>query len=200
MQPWSALIDLSAPLVSAWLLVRLIGPWPKRTTALLVGLVLYICCELVVVHLCELLRLCRVLNSLSLGSAAFFHTLTLLFIGVLSARWWSRSRAATSWTTVHLPAFRREVSIAYWTVLAIVVLCWAAFAVNALSSYPQGVDSVGYHLPVAVRWLHNRSLPSPAYGRDLPSRSKWISTSMERRSSLVWARQRVHPRIRVRRA
>ncbi len=162
MQPLPAWIDLTAPLVSAWLLVRLVGPWPKRTTALLVGLVLYICLEIVVVHLCELLRLCHVLGSLSLSSAAFFHTLPLFFIGVLSARWWSRSRATTSWTTVHLSAFPREVPIAYWTVLAIVVLCWAAFAVNALSSYPQGGDSVGYHLPVAVRWLQNRSLAMPA--------------------------------------
>ena len=82
--------------------------------------------------------------------------------------------------------------MAYRLSLAIVGSCWAIFAANLLSSYPDGWDAVHYHLPVAVRWLQQRSLampPSHPWKYSLPGNAEigmmlWLGTGWQATASL----------------
>ena len=118
----------------------------------------------------------------------------MLLICVLLLKWCLRRR---SWTTVLatppdelLPS--GKVPMAYRLSLAIVGSCWAIFAANLLSSYPDGWDAVHYHLPVAVRWLQQRSLampPSHPWKYSLPGNAEigmmlWLGTGWQATASL----------------
>jgi len=162
MQRWLALINTIAPLLSTLLLVRLLGPWSRRVTGFLAGSVVYVTLVLMPVHFFEILRVSGVVDSLAPHYAAFFHIIALAFLGALSAGWWRKSHETGAGPAVLQPPAHGRIPLAYRICLAIVGLCWAAFAAKALSSYPQGVDSLAYHLPVAVRWLQDRTLTMPA--------------------------------------
>ncbi len=175
MQRWLALLNLIAPLLSTLLLVRLVGPWPRRVTGFLAGSVVYITLVLTPIHLFEILRIFGVADSLSPQQGAFFQIILLALLGVLSAPWLWRFHSTVSGTTIHQSASQERVPKSNWICFAIVGLCWSAFAANALSSYPLGQDSLCYHLPVAVRWLQLHTLamsPSHNWNYCLPGNAE----------------------------
>ncbi len=79
-----------------------------------------------------------------------------------------------------------------WIPLAIVGLMYAVFLADAVTRFPTGYDALYYHLPVAVRWMQERSLDlvfgfnylsNPDNGMIVPS--LLASGKLERLISLV---------------
>ena len=66
-----ALLSLFAPGVSAWVLMRLAGPGPRRVMGLMAGIILYMTCLLGCVHACEIMRIAGFVSSLRCETSHF---------------------------------------------------------------------------------------------------------------------------------
>lgn len=151
--PISAAVVLIASGVSAYLVARRLRLPCGKATRALATLVLWEAFQIVPTHLLASLQLMRAIPAVSVCILALVE----LVIAVLVAGMWPTR-------TLNAPEQRSSEPLPSYLIVAVALLgcSYLALAVNVLSAYPAGADSVIYHLPLAARWLQTGSLSIPA--------------------------------------
>ena len=121
-----------------------------RPVALLAALTVFLLSHVLPAQLLASLEMAGWVRRFGFGGVLVIQLLTLPLL-------WFRV-----WKKIPEPAAYEPIPEAPATSLrlagGIVAACYLAFAVNRLSSYPGGWDSLAYHLPMAVRWLQEGTL------------------------------------------
>lgn len=159
--------------VSAYITCRYFFQSLRLPTNILIGLVLFVVFQLLPVHLAATLELLGVTESVSLARIVLSGCLALLGL-LMYARHDRHVPSGISQPTSLLHALR-ELPKYLQAAILVVVATYILFAINLLTSYPTGADTLSYHLPVPVRWLQDQSLripPSGAWKYSLPGNAE----------------------------
>jgi hypothetical protein len=152
-----------------------------RAARILCGLVLWELLLLIPVHIMAALQIAGLVGRASITTIALLQA--VLLAG--SAGWVLRSqqpvvsllKALNLPKAPNLPPAPRPASSRYiwpryiWAAVAVLAVSYSVFAIDLWTSFPSGVDALGYHLPLALRWLQTGSLAIP------PSRAWRFSLS-----------------------
>ncbi len=133
--------------------------WP---TNFLIGIVFFFILHIVPVHLAATLQLFSIIQSISFQF--IFALEVLLIVGLLL--FLRRLDLAVEVPSKSLSPLKRirEFPLYLRAIIVVLVVSWFIFLIDLLTSYPKGWDALAYHLPVAVRWLQERSLNIPSSG------------------------------------
>jgi len=155
----SAAISLIAPALSASFLYRRFFIWPNRLVALLGGIVTF---QVILVVPVQILGACQILGFLprvTTSEIAALQILILAAISVASTRLPYSAKPGAARDSILLP--NRWIKWALIVSGSTVLLSHMVFLLRLLTSYPNGWDSLVYHLPLSLHWLQDGSLQIP---------------------------------------
>ncbi len=152
MQKAFALASLLLPIVPTAVLSRLAFSGFAPLTRFLLQLVTYTLLVLLPIQCLATVEIVGSASRLTVAKVfAFQAALALLgLVGLFVSRPGPRPAA----TATSRPRFSRLTILC----LAAAALSYGVFAVDAVTSFPKTWDSIAYHLPMALGWLHDGSL------------------------------------------
>ena len=170
----SSWIALVAPMISAYLCCKLVSRNQSKGFFLLCLIVLWVTFLIVPVQFMGALEIARFIPRVTVSGVA------LLQLGVLAGAiaLYFRYRPLTTYSASESTARTEERLPSYLKLSAAIVAgSYLLFAIDLWTSFPQGSDTLAYHIPLAVRWLQEGSLRVPvnrAWEFSLPSNGEII--------------------------
>jgi hypothetical protein len=170
----SSWIALVAPMISAYLCCKLVSRNQSKGFFLLCLIVLWVTFLIVPVQFMGALEIARFIPRVTVSGVA------LLQLGVLAGAiaLYFRYRPLTTYSASESTVRTEERLPPYLKLSAAIVAgSYLLFAIDLWTSFPQGSDTLAYHIPLAVRWLQEGSLRVPvnrAWEFSLPSNGEII--------------------------
>jgi hypothetical protein len=156
-----AALVLVASGYSAYFWTRFVSLPRDKSLRLLAGLILWQVIQIVPVQLLAALQMAGFISNVTLLELAAVQ------VGVLAgSAGWFRMRKSSSLSQIESHAVTRLPTYIL-VCAAVLAMSYFLIALSRLSSFPTGSDALAYHLPLASRWLQDRSLslPVPAVWR-----------------------------------
>ncbi|HET7205961.1 MAG TPA: hypothetical protein VFI95_05205 [Terriglobales bacterium] len=155
---WLPWIVLLASATTAYVVGIYFSDWKSAPFRVMVFLLIWTVLLIFPVQVLAALQIAGLVDKVTIPEGAIFQ-LVLLAI----ALGWSRFRPISKKQFVRSTLMpRRPIPWYLSASAAALAISYGLFALNLLTSYPFGWDSVSYHLPIAVSWLQQGSLQLPA--------------------------------------
>jgi hypothetical protein len=158
-------VIFGASFYSAYVCSRRVVRFPPGPAFLLALPILWVLWLIVPVQALAVLQLAGAIQKVSVGKIATVELGIVVAIALLgrflgrfsfSALPTDAARLAISKSNETLPAYLKMSS-------GILAGSYLLFAIATVTSYPDGSDALGYHLPLALRWLQEGSLRIPEF-------------------------------------
>ena len=154
----SAWVVYLLALISAYICCR--GAWRRhgRTVGWLLFLVVWTTLVILPVQIQGALEILGLTHDVSMPKAAIIQFAILAGVVVFHLRF----RQAASSGNLSDSEVHDRLPLYLALAAAVVAGTYLLFALDLGTSFPKGVDALSYHLPLALRWLQQRSLQIPA--------------------------------------